>query len=139
MKIEPASPKDRDTTIALWEAAGLTRSWNDPGADFEKALANPTSDVLLAREGGDLLGSVMVGFDGHRGWVYYVAVDPALQRRDIGRALMAEAEQLLIERGCPKLNLQVRAGNDAVLAFYASLGYVHDHSVSLGKRLIADT
>ena len=92
----------------------------------------------MATVDGALVGTAMVGFDGHRGWVYYLAVSPGHQRQSLGRALMDEAEALLRERGCPKLNLQVRTSNAEVLAFYRALGYVQDDVVSLGKRLIRD-
>jgi ribosomal protein S18 acetylase RimI-like enzyme len=85
-----------------------------------------------------VVATVMAGFDGHRGWVNYLAVDPSLQRRDYGRALMVEVERLLLARGCPKLNLQVRADNTGVIDFYRRLGYVEEALVSMGKRLIRD-
>jgi ribosomal protein S18 acetylase RimI-like enzyme len=85
-----------------------------------------------------LVATAMVGYDGHRGWVNYLAVQPGKQGNGLGRALMAEAERLLTERGCPKLNLQIRAGNEQVMAFYRALGYAEDGTVSLGKRLIPD-
>ena len=87
---------------------------------------------------GLLMASIMVGYDGHRGWINYLAVHPSQQRQGHARRLMQQAEQLLTACGCPKLNLQVRAGNEAVIAFYESLGYADDHTVSMGKRLIAD-
>ncbi|QKS17469.1 GNAT family N-acetyltransferase [Curtobacterium sp. Csp2] len=91
-----------------------------------------------AAEPGALVGAGMAGYDGHRGWVNYLAVHPDHQGTGLGRAFMAEFERLLLARGCPKVNVQVRAGNERVLGFYASLGYAEDHAVSLGKRLVAD-
>ena len=135
VKIEPACPWDRDTTIALWEAAGLTRPWNDPGTDFDNALANPTSDVLLAREGGDLLGSVMVGFDGHRGWVYYLAAAPTHRKRGIGRALMNAAEDWLRQLGCSRIRLMVRDDNPAAREFYEAVGFDVQGVITLGRTL----
>ena len=132
--IAPASLADEAATVALWHAAGLTRPWNDPAADFRMALANATSALLLARDGPELLGSVMVGFDGHRGWVYYLAADPARRGRGIGRALMAAAEAWLVERGCPKIQLMVRGDNHAAKGFYAAIGYEVQDVVTLGKR-----
>ena len=132
--IAPASLADEAATVALWHAAGLTRPWNDPAADFRMALANATSALLLARDGPELLGSVMVGFDGHRGWVYYLAADPARRGRGIGRALMAAAEAWLVERGCPKIQLMVRGDNHAAKGFYAAIGYEVQGVVTLGKR-----
>lgn len=133
--IAPASPADRAATIALWQAAGLTRPWNDPAADFDLALAGPSSTVLLAREGAGLAGCVMVGCDGHRGWVYYLATDPARRGQGIGRALMAAAEDWLRARDCPKIQLMVRGDNAAAQGFYAALGYDVQDVVTLGRRL----
>ena len=133
--IAPATADDEAATVALWHAAGLTRLWNDPAADFRMALANATSAVLLAREGQALAGSVLVGFDGHRGWVYYLATDPAQRGQGVGRALMAAAEAWLIERGCPKIQLMVRGDNLAAKGFYAAIGYEVQDVVTIGKRL----
>jgi ribosomal protein S18 acetylase RimI-like enzyme len=121
--------------VALWHAAGLTRPWNDPQADFDLALANPTSAVLLACDGEALIGSVMVGFDGHRGWVYYLASDPARRGQGLGRRLMAAAEDWLRERGCPKIQLMVRNDNAAAQGFYAALGYAVQDVATIGRRL----
>jgi len=133
---------DQAAVVALWQACGLVRPWNDPYKDIARKLTEQPELFLVATEGaGDgevLVGTAMVGFDGHRGWVYYLAVAPGRQRLSIGRRLMAEAERLLAERGCPKINLLVRTGNTAVLEFYRRLGYVQDEAVSLGKRLIPD-
>ena len=135
MGIADALASDEAATVALWQAAGLTRPWNDSAADFRLALANPTSTVLLACEGDALAGSVMVGFDGHRGWVYYLATHPARRGRGIGRALMAAAEDWLRARGCPKIPLMVRGDNLAAKGFYAAIGYEVQDVVTLGKRL----
>ena len=126
---------DADAAVALWQAAGLTRPWNDPHADFTRALAGPTSAVLGLRDGGALVATVMVGDDGHRGWVYYLAVDPARQRGGLGRLMMAAAEDWLAKRGCPKLNLMVRGDNTQARGFYARLGYEVNDVVTLAKRL----
>lgn len=135
MDVAPLDPARADEAVALWEACGLTRPWNDPRADLERALAGPASTVLAAVDDGALLGTVMVGHDGHRGWVYYLAVEPAVQRRGLGRALMAAAERWLAERGVPKIHLMVRASNAAVVAFYDRLGYVDQDCLVLGRRL----
>ena len=125
-----------DDAVGLWRIAGLTRPWNDPYADLARALASPTSTVLAAQdEGGRLLGTAMVGHDGHRGWVYYLAVDPGLRGNGLGRQLMHASEQWLRERGVPKVNLMVRTTNHAVLAFYAALGFEDGKVVVLGKFL----
>ncbi|MFM6832149.1 MAG: GNAT family acetyltransferase [Novosphingobium sp.] len=132
--IRAASPDDRDAVIALWEAAGLTRPWNDPHTDFALALKNPTSAVLLAIDGERLHGCVMAGFDGHRGWVYYLATHPASRGQGIGRALMAAAEDWLKALGSPKVQLMVRGDNTVARGFYDALGYELQDVVTLGKR-----
>lgn len=133
--VAPATAADEGPVVALWQAAGLTRPWNDPVADFRRALATPASDVLVARVGASLAGAVMVGDDGHRGWVYYLGVDPQRRRSGIGRALMASAEDWLRKRDCPKLMFMVRHDNLATKAFYAALGYDAQEVVTLGRRL----
>ncbi|XAH25662.1 GNAT family acetyltransferase [Xylophilus sp. GW821-FHT01B05] len=138
VSLRPYAPADEAAVVALWQACGLVRPWNDPHKDIARKLTEQPELFLTAVEGEVLVGTAMVGFDGHRGWVYYLAVAPGRQRLSIGRRLMAEAERLLIERGCPKINLQVRTGNTAVLDFYRRLGYAQDEAVSLGKRLIPD-
>jgi ribosomal protein S18 acetylase RimI-like enzyme len=136
--IRPFAPADEERVVQLWRDCGLTRSWNDPHKDIARKLGEQPELFLVGTVDGRVMATVMAGFDGHRGWVNYLAVDPALQRQDIGRALMDEAERLLIARGCPKLNLQVRAGNAGVIDFYRKLGYVEEEMVSMGKRLIPD-
>lgn len=135
MTIEEACAADREEVVALWQAAGLTRPWNDPVADFERAIGGATSAILLLREGGVVLGTAMVGEDGHRGWVYYLAVAEAARGRGHGRALMAAAESWLRARGCPKLQLMVREGNDAAIGFYRALGLAPQPVVTLGRFL----
>lgn len=130
-----ATEQDAAAVVALWQACGLTRPWNDPHADFALALAGPSSAVLLARDGDALTGSVMVGFDGHRGWIYYLAVAPDRQRAGIGRALMAAAEAWLAARDAPKVQLMVRDGNAEAIGFYAALGYAPQGVVTLGRFL----
>ncbi len=121
--------------MELWQAAGLTRPWNDPGADFDLALANPTSTILLARDDDAIVGTVMVGFDGHRGWVYYLASDPSRLKGGIGRALMTAAENWLKELGCPRIRLMVRSDNCNAAGFYASIGYENQDVLTLGRTL----
>src|SRR5437868_5358238 len=130
-----ARPDDEAEVIALWEACGLTRPWNDPAADFARAVAGPASAVLLLREEGVLAASVMVGCDGHRGWVYYLAVTPARRRAGLGRTMMDAAEAWLRARGAPKLQLMVREDNDAALDFYEALGLERQKVVTLGRFL----
>ena len=122
MNIRAARAEDEAAVVALWRAAELTVAYNDPVADFRFALGKPGSDILVAEE-ARILGAIMVGHDGHRGWLYYVAVDPALRRRGIGRALVAAAEHWLAERGVPKVHLMVRETNQTVTEFYRRIGY----------------
>jgi ribosomal protein S18 acetylase RimI-like enzyme len=117
-------PADLAAVIALWERCGLTRPWNDPADDIKLCLDSGHGALLLGESDGAIVASVMVGHDGHRGWVYYLAVDPARGRKGLGRRMMAAAEQWLIGRRLPKLHLMVRADNDAVAAFYRKLGYI---------------
>jgi ribosomal protein S18 acetylase RimI-like enzyme len=130
--IRPATPIDADKIVALWQACDLTRPWNDPHRDFALAVAGSRSTVLLTENGA---GSVMVGFDGHRGWIYYLAVATDARRRGLGRALMSAAEAWLREQGAPKLQLMVREGNADALAFYAALGLERQPGVTLGRFL----
>jgi len=136
--VRPFEPRDTDAVVALWEACGLTRPWNDPRRDIRRKLTTQPELFLVAESGGSLLGTVMAGYDGHRGWVNYLAVDPGRQGRGLGRLLMQTVEAQLLARGCPKLNLQIREGNEPVMEFYRALGYEQDAAVSFGKRLIPD-
>jgi ribosomal protein S18 acetylase RimI-like enzyme len=122
MKIRSAAENDEAAIVALWHACSLTVPYNDPGQDFRFALGKPASDILVA-EDGTVIGSVMVGHDGHRGWLYYVAVAPDRRGRKIGRALVEAAEHWLLQRGVRKAQLMVRETNDSVAAFYQRLGY----------------
>ncbi|CAN5348082.1 GNAT family acetyltransferase [soil metagenome] len=133
--IRAATAGDAGAVIALWTACGLTRPWNDPQADFDLALNTATSTILIAAEAGRIVGAVMVGFDGHRGWVYYLAVDPAFRRGGLGRTLVQAAEVWLAEQGAPKVQLMVRADNAETLAFYAALGLETQTVTVLGRRL----
>lgn len=135
--IGPATAGDKAAVVALWHACGLTRPWNDPEADFALAQGDGASTVLVAR-GKGIAGSVMVGFDGHRGWVYYLAVAPDQRRTGLGRALMTAAEDWLRARGAPKLQLMVREDNAAALDFYESLGLERQKVVTLGRFLKED-
>jgi ribosomal protein S18 acetylase RimI-like enzyme len=136
MRIDDLPADRNDDAVALWHTTGLTRPWNDPRADLMRALAGPTSTVLGAQDAdGCLLGTAMVGHDGHRGWVYYLAVHPDRRRSGLGRQLMQASEQWLRDRGVPKVNLMVRTANTAVVAFYESIGYEKGGVVVLGKFL----
>ncbi|CAN5116359.1 GNAT family acetyltransferase [soil metagenome] len=133
--VRPATAADAEAVIALWTVCGLTRPWNDPGADFDLALKTTSATVLVAVAADGMAGAVMVGFDGHRGWVYYLAVDPAARRGGLGRALMQAAEVWLVEQGAPKLQLMVRADNAEALAFHEALGLEVQPVTVLGRRL----
>lgn len=138
LRIRPFQPADEDTVIALWRACDLVRPWNDPKKDIaRKRRVNPDG-FLVAEQGGRIVATMMVGYEGHRGWINYLAVEPALQRGGLGRALMDEAERILRAAGCPKINLQVRRSNAAVIAFYERLGFKDDEVVSMRKRLEHD-
>ncbi|MGY4319045.1 ribosomal protein S18 acetylase RimI-like enzyme [Bradyrhizobium sp. JR3.5] len=126
---------DVAAVVALWQACGLTRPWNDPAADIALARRGPSSAVLVGRNAGAIVATAMVGHDGHRGWVYYVAVDPNLQGKGLGRTIMAAAEDWLRNAGVPKLQLLVRRENAKAGAFYQSLGYEESTSVMLAKWL----
>ena len=138
MKIRPFEIADSDAVICLWEECGLVRPWNDSRRDIECKLTEQPELFLVGEVAGEVVASAMFGFDGTRGWVHYLAVAPTSQGHSLGRTLMAEGERLLLQRGCPKINLQVREGNEAVLGFYRAIGYQQDAVVSLGKRLVPD-
>ena len=121
--------------VALWQRCGSTRAWNDPAGDIALARRETNATVLLGRQGGVLAASVLVGHDGHRGWVYYVTVDPDHRFRGYGRAIMTAAESWLRERGIQKLQLMVRGDNAQVRAFYQSLGYYDQERVTFAKWL----
>ena len=138
MLIRPYQPTDEEEVITLWKACDLVKPQNDPRKDIARKRAVDPELLLVGTLDEKIVASVMVGYDGHRGWINYLAVAPELRRGGLGRKLMEEAERLLRLRGCPKINLQVRTSNLDVLAFYASVGYLNDAVVSLGKRLEVD-
>jgi ribosomal protein S18 acetylase RimI-like enzyme len=133
--IAPLALADIPALVALWEACGLTRPWNDPQRDARLAIEGATSTILGLRDSKALIASVMTGFDGHRGWVYYLAVAPDRRREGLGRRLMDAAEAWLRERGAPKLQLMVRASNAEALGFYETLGLERQDVVTLGRFL----
>ncbi|MDQ8044566.1 MAG: GNAT family acetyltransferase [Solirubrobacteraceae bacterium] len=144
MRIRPFAPSDTDAVVALWERCELTRPWNDPRADIARKLTvQPELFLVGELDAGDagarLVASVMAGYDGHRGWMNYLAVDPAERGRGLGRTLVTAVEERLTALGCPKANLQVRAGNETAVGFYRAIGYDLDGTIGLGKRLIPDT
>ncbi|WP_423462404.1 GNAT family acetyltransferase [Promicromonospora sp. MS192] len=124
---------DVDQVVELWQACGLTRPWNDPHVDIAEARAGAASTVLIARAGGRVVASAMAGHDGHRGWLYYVAVAPDLQGSGLGRAAVVAAEAWLVARGARKIQLMVRTTNTGVLGFYERLGYADQECTVLGR------
>jgi GNAT superfamily N-acetyltransferase len=130
----PLEERDIDDVIALWTGCGLVRPWNDARRDIELARGKQGSDILLGYAEGDIVSSVMVGHDGHRGWLYYVAVAPAFQGTGIGKATVRAAEAWLKERGIWAINLNIRSENEKVRAFYAALGYELRDVIVMGKR-----
>ena len=138
MLVRPFKPLDGPAVIALWDACSLTRSWNNPRHDIARKLKVGPEFFLVGEEAGLIIASAMFGYEGHRGWVNYLAVSPSHQRKGYATQLMQHGEQLLRAAGCPKLNLQVRSANASAVAFYESLGYKNDEVISLGKRLISD-
>lgn len=136
--IRPFAANDEASVIALWRECGLVRSQNDPRKDIARKLRVNPEWFLVADDGGHIVGAVMAGYEGHRGWINYLAVAPARRRGGLGRTLMAAAEQRLRAAGCPKINLQVRSDNPAVITFYERLGFTVDGAISLGKRLERD-
>ena len=128
-------PEEIAETIALWTDAGLTRPWNDPRADIELALRSPSSTILVARRGGQLVGTAMAGSDGHRGWVYYLAVAKDCRGEGIGTAMMRAAERWLAAHDVPKVHLLVRATNTGVVDFYRQLGYEPSDTLMMTRWL----
>lgn len=136
--IAPLSPDHAASAAALWEACGLVRPWNDPVGDFLRAVSGPSSAVLGLVHDDAVLASAMVGTDGHRGWVHYVAVHPDRRREGLGVAIMRAAEEWLRDAAAPKVQLMVRSTNRAVLGFYTALGYTDQDTLTLGRFLDPD-
>lgn len=136
--VVPFDISDRDALVALWQSCHLTKPWNDPHKDIDRKIKDPVGGLFVVHDEQALIASVMLGYDGHRGSVYYLAVHPSYQGCGLGRLLMDYCEDFLLTLECPKINLFVRDTNVAVLEFYDNLGYVLDASRVLGKRLIAD-
>ena len=138
MTISPYLPEHENDVIELWRKCDLTRHWNNPKLDIERKLKVNPELFLVGLISGRVVATVIGGYDGHRGWIHYLAVDPAYQRRGLGRRIMEAVEKKILGMGCPKINLQVRVDNAAVVAFYESIGYQTEERVSMGKRLIED-
>ena len=129
---------DRDDVVALWDGCGLLRPWNDPDKDISRKQAVQSHLFLEAELDGRIVGSAMAGYDGHRGWVNYLATDPAHQHQGIATMVMEVVEEGLAEMGCPKINIQIRADNVQAALFYESIGFTGDDVMGMGKRLEAD-
>ncbi len=138
MNIRPYQARDEAAVIALWTACGLTRPWNDPKKDIARKLTQQPELFLVGEDYAQVVATAMFGFDGHRGWVNFLGVLPSQRGLAYGRMIMQEGERLLLQRGCPKINLQIRSTNEVAIAFYKKLGYSVEEIISMGKRLIPD-
>jgi ribosomal protein S18 acetylase RimI-like enzyme len=138
-RIRPFQEEDEPAILLLWQECGLIVAHNDPRRDIRRKLRVNREWFLVGEEGGLILATCMAGYEGHRGWINYLAVAPQRQRQRLATRMMEEAERLLRAAGCPKINLQVRTTNAQVIAFYESLGFKIDAVTSLGKRLEVDS
>jgi ribosomal protein S18 acetylase RimI-like enzyme len=139
LHIRSYQPPDREAVVALWKACGLLRPHNDPCKDIDRKQKVRGDLFLVGIAAGGVVASLMAGYDGHRGWLNYLAVDPSHRQKGYGRLMVREAECLLAAAGCPKVNLQVRRANAEAIGFYKSIGYAQDPVLSFGKRLEHDT
>lgn len=139
MKIRPFQTTDKDTVIQLWIQCGLVVPHNNPLLDIERKMKVNPEWFLVGEMDGKVVSTCMVGYEGHRGWINYLAVSPDLQRHGLGKRIMEHAEKILLEAGCAKINLQIRSTNQEVIRFYECIGYSQDPVVSMGKRLKRDT
>jgi len=138
MKIRPFEASDQTEVIELWEACQLVVPWNDPKKDIARKLKVDADLFLIGELEGKIIATVMGGYEGHRGWINYLAVSPQHQRKGYGKKIMQLVEQRIRQQGCPKINLMIRASNTGAVAFYRALGYDPETSVALGKRLEPD-
>ncbi len=139
MQIRAYLEADEQAVVELWKSCELTRPWNNPQKDIARKLKVQRELFLVGTVEERIMAAVMVGYDGHRGCINYLAVHPDFQRKGFARKLMEQAQSILFELGCPKINLQVRISNATAIGFYKSIGYVQDEVVSYGKRIIPDT
>lgn len=139
MRIRKYHPRDKSELIQLWITCKLVNPKNNPENDIDRKLESGTGWIYIGEEGNRIVASAMVGYEGHRGWINYLAVLPAFQKNGYGRQIMEKAEKELVKIGCPKINLQIRKGNKSVIKFYERLGFVEDEVVSMGKRLVDDS
>ncbi len=138
MKIRQYSPRDEKAVINLWQVCNLIKPWNNPQKDIARKLIDSPELFLVGIMNEKLIASVMAGYDGHRGWIYYLAVDPDFQNQGIGRQIMVAAEERLLKIGCPKIDLMVRKNSLEVIRFYEKIGYGHDDVVTMSRRLLED-
>ena len=138
MITRPFDKSDQQAVIDLWADCGLVVPWNDPLKDIERKLKVDPDLFLVGELNGEIVASVMGGYEGHRGWINYLAVSPHHQRKGYGRRIMEAVELAIAQKGCPKINLQIRAANNDIAAFYQSIGYDIDNVIGLGKRLEPD-
>ena len=136
--IRPYREADEDAVVELWRECGLVAPWNDPKKDIRRKLSVQREMFLVGLMGSDLVATVMAGYEGHRGWINYLAVAVDSRGKEFGRRMMDEAEARLRKMGCPKINLQIRKSNSDIIEFYQALGYSVDDVVSMGKRIEAD-
>jgi len=138
MKIRPYASGDEKAVIELWRKCKLTSPQNNPKKDIERKLKVEPELFLVGLMGSKVVAAVMGGYDGHRGWVYYLGVDPAYQRKGLGRQMMEAIEKKIRAMGCPKINLMIRTDNLGAVEFYKRIGYKIDEVVEMGKRLVED-
>ena len=138
LEIRAFEASDEADVVGLWRACNLVVPWNDPVKDIQRKLRVQRDLFLVGLVNGRLVATVMSGYEGHRGWINYLAVATEYRRQGFGRRMMDAAEALLRELGCPKINLQIRRSNAQAVSFYRSLGFIEDESISLGKRLVED-
>jgi len=138
MNIKPYHPDNQQAVINLWQTCDLVVAWNDPVKDIHRKMLVDPELFLIGEISDEIVATVMGGYEGHRGWINYLAVSPRHQRKGLASAMMEQVEILIQIKGCPKINLQVRGTNTQVIDFYQAIGYDVENAVGLGKRLIPD-
>ena len=129
---------DMEDVINVWKECGLIRSWNNPKLDIQRKVKTQNDLFFVAELSNRIIATAMFGYDGHRGWLNYFAVLPQFQKSGYGKQLLEFGEKILFDKGCPKINLQIRADNKEAINFYKAVGYNEDEVISYGKRLIED-
>ncbi len=138
MEIRPYQESDESDVVALWKACDLVKPWNDPRKDIQRKLGVDGELFLVGVVDDRVIATVMGGYEGHRGWINYLAVDPSCRRNGYGTRIVHVVERLISAKGCPKINLQIRTSNAEAVTFYEALGYLTDDVIGLGKRLVSD-